>query len=220
MEKKKHKGLFQARRERRIERRRQEIMEAAAEVFAERGYANTTTKEIALTADVSEGTLYNYFSSKRDILLAIVDEQQNAIEKMLASVGQLENQEDIVSLVYQSLNSFLTRLPFTRAVLTEAWVDDDILQEFVMARLQRIARLVQTFIAKCVNAGFFRPFDAALVTPMVIGMFLMPITPALRGVAPPPTPEELRALVESAVSILLEGLRVHTSEEWQAGSEE
>ena len=53
MEKKKHKGPFQARRERRIERRRQEIMEAAAQVFAERGYANATTKEIALVADLA-----------------------------------------------------------------------------------------------------------------------------------------------------------------------
>lgn len=220
MEKKKHKGLFQARRERRIERRRQEIMEAAAQVFAERGYANTTTKEIALTADVSEGTLYNYFNSKRDILLAIVDEQQGAIEKTLASVGRLENQEDIVTLVYYALNSFLTRLPFTRAALAEAWVDDTILQEFVTTRLQRVTQLVQAFIAECVTAGFFRPFDPALITPMVIGMFLMPITPALRGIAPPPTPEELHHLVEAAVSLLLDGLRVQTSEELRVRSEE
>jgi hypothetical protein len=108
-------------------------------------------------------------------------------------VGRLEKQEDIVTLVYYALNSFLTRLPFTRAALAEAWVDDNILQEFVTTRLQRITQLVQAFIAECVTAGFFRPFDPALTTPMVIGMFLMPISPALRGIAPPPTPENCRS---------------------------
>ena len=57
------------RRERQAELLKKEILEAALEVFKEYGYEKATTKKIAERAEVSEGTLYNYFENKRDILL-------------------------------------------------------------------------------------------------------------------------------------------------------
>jgi len=57
------------RKERQAELLRKEILKAALEVFKEYGYEKATTKKIAEKAEVSEGTLYNYFENKRDILL-------------------------------------------------------------------------------------------------------------------------------------------------------
>jgi AcrR family transcriptional regulator len=59
------------RRERQAELLKKEILEAALEVFKECGYEKATTKKIAERAEVSEGTLYNYFENKRDILLSL-----------------------------------------------------------------------------------------------------------------------------------------------------
>ena len=56
--------LSTSRRERRIANRRTLILEAAARLFAEKGFHRTTTRDIAEAADVSEGTLYNYFENK------------------------------------------------------------------------------------------------------------------------------------------------------------
>lgn len=61
------------RRERRIERNRNMIMDAAIDIIAEKGFKNTTTREIAETADMAEGTLYNYFKNKDDILMSITE---------------------------------------------------------------------------------------------------------------------------------------------------
>ena len=55
----------QGRRQRRIARRRQHILAAAARVFASKGLTQATTKAIADEADVAEGTLYNYFKNKK-----------------------------------------------------------------------------------------------------------------------------------------------------------
>lgn len=52
--------------------RREQIIEAAFEVFSEKGFAAGTTAEIARTAGVSEGTIYNYFTSKRELFIAII----------------------------------------------------------------------------------------------------------------------------------------------------
>ncbi len=54
------------------ERREQEIIQAAAELFANQGFHETSTRKIAEAAGVSEGTVFNYFSNKNELLTAII----------------------------------------------------------------------------------------------------------------------------------------------------
>jgi AcrR family transcriptional regulator len=56
-------------RERQREAARGHVAGAAGPLFLEKGYAGTTTKAIAAAAGVSEGTVYNYFGSKPEVLL-------------------------------------------------------------------------------------------------------------------------------------------------------
>jgi AcrR family transcriptional regulator len=56
-----------------VRARREQIVEAATRVFAEKGFRRATTREVARAAGVSEGTIYNYFEDKDAILLAILD---------------------------------------------------------------------------------------------------------------------------------------------------
>ena len=50
---------------------RSQLLDAAAAVFVERGYAGATTKEIAGRAGVSEGTIYRHFADKRELFGAV-----------------------------------------------------------------------------------------------------------------------------------------------------
>ncbi len=53
------------------EQRKQDILEAALQLFAHTGYSATKIEQIAKKAGTSKGLVYNYFQSKEDILLAI-----------------------------------------------------------------------------------------------------------------------------------------------------
>jgi len=55
--------------------KRSVILDAALKTFVKRGYPETRVSEIAAEARVAEGTLYNYFQSKEDLLLALFDEK-------------------------------------------------------------------------------------------------------------------------------------------------
>ncbi len=57
----------------RLEQRESDILEAATRLFSEQGFHSTSTKKIAATAGVSEGTLFHYFSTKNALLTAILD---------------------------------------------------------------------------------------------------------------------------------------------------
>ncbi|MFW6114037.1 MAG: TetR/AcrR family transcriptional regulator [Actinomycetota bacterium] len=54
--------------------KKQRILQAAVEAFSEKGYTEVTISEIASRADVSKGTIYEYFENKEDVLLSISEE--------------------------------------------------------------------------------------------------------------------------------------------------
>jgi AcrR family transcriptional regulator len=62
-------------RRRRKEARPDELIDAALELFVERGFAATRAEDVAHRAGVSKGTLYLYFSSKEDLLRAVIRER-------------------------------------------------------------------------------------------------------------------------------------------------
>jgi AcrR family transcriptional regulator len=198
----------EGRRQRRIARRKREILTSAARVFAKKSYAKTTTKEIADEADIAEGTLYNYFRGKRDILLAIANESERLMEQVLLESEGLQDREAVVRLFEKGLDIFETQLSFFRTLFIEAWLDDDILQEFALAQLERFHRRLEAYIADHIDAGILRPVDPSLCARMALGMFAALVLPVLRGAEPPPAPGERRALAEAVVDILLDGMRV------------
>ncbi len=198
----------ESRRQRRFVRRREEILDVAARVFAEKGYNDTKITEIAEALDIADGTLYNYFDSKRDVLLSIINKVKSETKALEQEIGELETRDDLVVMLAKTYDVLIAHLPFTRTLLMEAWADDAILQEYVADHLGRIGQRMHGFIVSRVDAGDFRPIDPALATQMVLGMFSAPVLPAVRGVTSPPSPEQCRVLAETAVDLLLDGIRV------------
>ena len=61
------------------ESRRQQIMDAALELFAQQGYANCSIAQLASHSDISKGLMYNYFESKEALLVAIIEDGMREI---------------------------------------------------------------------------------------------------------------------------------------------
>src|SRR5688572_25114398 len=66
-------------RERQRADRHRRILEAAAALFRQSGYEGTKIEAIAAAAEVSVGTIYNYYRNKGDILVAIVSMEVNEV---------------------------------------------------------------------------------------------------------------------------------------------
>jgi AcrR family transcriptional regulator len=77
-------------RERSKARRRQAIIKAAYELFAERGYDATTIVDIAAAAEVAPRTVAMYFPAKRDIALSRLDEAMGGLTDAMRSRGPQE----------------------------------------------------------------------------------------------------------------------------------
>lgn len=66
-----------------IEKRREQIVEAAVTLFIRKGFHKTTTREIARASGFSIGTLYEYIQSKEDVLYLVCDAIHNEMENRL-----------------------------------------------------------------------------------------------------------------------------------------
>ncbi|MBL7226209.1 MAG: TetR/AcrR family transcriptional regulator [Desulfobacteraceae bacterium] len=72
-----------SRKEREYRRHRQEILEAALEIFSEKGFHNVSMNEIALKAEFAVGTMYKFFENKEDLYKALVLEQADKFHRTL-----------------------------------------------------------------------------------------------------------------------------------------
>ena len=68
--------------------RRAAIQEAAAVVFAEKGYTGATTAEICRAAGIGSGTLFHYFGDKRSIMISFIAEDHVANDELIASLDE------------------------------------------------------------------------------------------------------------------------------------
>jgi AcrR family transcriptional regulator len=87
-----------SRKERERQQHRQEILSAALQLFAEKGFHNVSMQEVAAAAEFATGTLYNFFSSKEDLffelLLVTAEESLRVILPALEGHG---NERDRLS---------------------------------------------------------------------------------------------------------------------------
>ena len=195
----------QTRRERRIERQRKTIMDAAAELFAQKGYQATTTRDIADSVDIGESTLYGYFSSKKDILQAILSEQAAMVDALLVHLIELDDLQSFVDLVDLLMEKILSRTVYNRVLIAEAWTDDDILQSYVILRWHPVMQTLKDFISMKIAKGIFRPIEPGIGARMIVGSFVAAILPVLRGVEPAPSSEQRHQLATMIVETLSNG---------------
>jgi AcrR family transcriptional regulator len=157
------------RREREKLRHRQEILDAALDLFSESGYHSVSMQEIAEKAEFAVGTLYNFFSNKEDLYKALMLSKAQAFNDVL--VRPLEEEKDPLDAIkrYVSIrwDLFSTNLSVWRLYYAEtqgasfnlkSGVDNDLLEIYD----QRIEKLVSVFVSG-VQKKTFRDLDPYLM---------------------------------------------------------
>ena len=96
--------------------RRKQILDAATQVFAEKGFHRATVKEIARVAGIADGTIYTYFASKTEVLLGILHRLNESTEREQQLTPEHE----------QDLRSFFTT--YLRQRMALLWPNAEVFQ--------------------------------------------------------------------------------------------
>lgn len=109
--------------------RQRQILEAAVTVFAEKGYHRATIKDIARTAGIADGTIYNYFKNKQDIMLNIVTQMAKINDLMddIVSAAETMTLSQMLDMIFRNrLQVLRVNLPMTRAIFPQIIIDPDL----------------------------------------------------------------------------------------------
>jgi AcrR family transcriptional regulator len=203
---------------RRKEARPNEIVEAALNVFAEKGFAAARLDDIAAQAGVSKGALYLYFETKQDLFRAVV---RQAISPNLDQVEAAVTAADIpfsllVRGFYARMLSMLTTTRIgavAKMVIGESRNFPDLAQVWHDELVSRAVALMSGVIVRAQAKGEVRPGDPRLHAFSLVGPILLGVlwTEVFTPVGAQPV--DLAQLVNQHADTVLAGLLVHPASE-------
>ena len=151
----------------------QKILEAAIDVFSEKGFSGATTSEIAKRAGVAEGTIFHYFKVKKDILRSILIQMISlagepviieGVGKILLDTGNKDLREVLKSFINDRLQLIESLFPMIKIVITEALYHEDIREAFLENVTSRGVEIFTIFHRQMVERGLIRKDVDALAT--------------------------------------------------------
>jgi AcrR family transcriptional regulator len=151
------------------EQRRAEIVQAALDLFTERGYHDTGVADIASRLRMSHGTFYRYFESKRHVLEHLVDEVAARIQIALGAgnaaglAGTIDEYRDQVAAIVDDLFRLVHDDPrIGRLLLFEATGVDAAMTDKVLGLIDKLRAVTAGYLRHGIEAGFL-PTDLDVV---------------------------------------------------------
>ncbi len=155
------------------EQRRKEIIRAAMEVFARKGFSGSTTRRIAESAGISEAMIYSHFENKEDLYAAIIDEKLKRNEQLFFPVEAMRNKDDrqvFTTIVSNFLHHHSGDTTFMRLLLFSALEDHELARMFMAGPMTRFFTHLGDYIQQRCDDGAFRPINPVMAARSLLGM--------------------------------------------------
>jgi AcrR family transcriptional regulator len=155
-----------------VEDRRDQIIEAAMDVFARKGFTRATNKDIAQEAGITTGLIYYYFESKEALLKAIIETRSPAQLMTTLPPQALELPPEIFlrMIILRALSIIEGEqfIQFIRMLLPEI-VHDPELAPITASIIQRVLKFIGAYFDKQMLKGTLRRLDSELTAQIAIG---------------------------------------------------
>lgn len=160
--------------------RRSQILDAAARIFPKKGYLETTVQDIINEAGISSPTLYNYFDSKEEIFLALIERISflDVIHNLTSLMDEREDLtvNDIRAILIQTAQSFLTTHTKNRDLvflfISESRRFPSVGEHYCRNLIQPIEELLGEFLQTQVQRGILPEFNVRISIHGFFGMLL------------------------------------------------
>jgi len=183
-------------------RRRKEIFNASVHLFLDKGFNETSMREIAEAAGIGKSTLYDYFPSKDDILLSFMEDELENLTKRGEEIARQDvgAQEKLRQIMFDYMDYLAAQEDFYMKLSLEV----QRLAQQSLARIQvkrhAYQDLIRSVIEEGIQEGCFRAVDPLLATRII----LTALTPAVYTTRPVQSRQQM---MDDAFTLLLKGLQ-------------
>ena len=162
------------------EETKQRILKTTIETISEKGYAPATTKEIAEKAGVSEGTIFKYYGSKKDLLREIVDKTirefrdysvKEAIPEVFAGTEDGSPKELLIKLMKERAEFFREHNKAMQVIIQETMIDESIRDTFRREVWSEMTRVSGKIFDRGKELGEFKDVENRTARRIIFGSF-------------------------------------------------
>lgn len=164
--------------------RRQQILEAALDVFADEGFEGATTKAIAARADVTHGLIYFYFPSKEDLFGAACELQANVVLEELERTIEDDVDENAEVVLRRAITRLVEAVAAPRTislfrVVSRTYMHGrlcgeagDATRERMRTFSERVVRGLRAYLERQCLLGRLRPVDTNLTAQILMSTII------------------------------------------------
>jgi TetR/AcrR family fatty acid metabolism transcriptional regulator len=186
--------------------RKEQILQAAERVFAQKGYQEATVADVAREAKVSEATIYEYFPSKEELLFLIPGATARRGKEKLEHVLQFirSSADKIRAFVFDHLNFYQNHPDYASVAMLILKSNRKFLETEAYKDVQELSRVLFQIIKEGMVSGEFRSgIDPYLIRSAILGTIEhLVIRQVLLG-----KPKNLVELVDPLSDMILGGIR-------------
>ena len=196
---------------RRKEARPEEILSAALEVFADRGFAATKLEDVARKAGVTKGTIYLYFANKealfkaliRQTIVPVIAKGEAVAQAFTGSAGDLF--ERLIREYWRVVGeTALASIP--RLMIAEAGNFPELARFYYQEVVTRGHRLMEGVLARGIKAGDFKKVDLAIATKLGMAPLLHAVVARKAFAAYMPEGFDVPSYLDTHIELFLHGI--------------
>lgn len=202
------------------EARRAQILDAAARVFAEKGFHRATTREVAEEAGLSEGTIYYYFDSKTALVVGIMARLAAAVTPSFYVAEAPEDVREFYVAVFRQRQEFVKEnREMLHALLSELLTNRELRDQYRKELVAPFLSQLEEHIGSLADQGQIRDLDVALAARFIaaVNVGLLGLYILGEPVVAAEWEDSGGSLAETLTSFLIDGL-ANTAAEQEKGA--
>lgn len=192
-----------------VEDRREQILEVALQVFAEKGFDRATNKDIAQAAGVTSGLIYHYFESKEELLKAIFKEHspRHLLDTLPHDVAHLPPDVFLRQVAYQILTIVESEpyIQLSKIFLSQVHHHSK-MATIGFSAMREVLTLLEGYVESQMEQGVLRRTDPSLVIQLFGGSIMAMMIRRHLLHDPLALQYTQEQIVEGAVTLTLQGL--------------
>ncbi len=186
---------------------RTRILQAAQRLFAAKGFEGTTTRELAETAGVAEGTLFRHFANKKAILVEVATSGWvDILTDLLTELSEMGSYKAIAQVMRRRMWNLQKNADIMRVCFMEVQFHPDLRDRIQTEVIDKMTEVAEAFFQTAIDKGIYRQMDAKLGAKVFLGLFAIAGFSDNTLIDPNASPQEMQKMAEGLADIFLNGV--------------
>ena len=183
------------------------ILQAALQLFATRGYDGTTTKDLAKSAGVAEGTLFRHFSNKKAILIEVATAGWvDILTDLLTELSEMGSYKAVSQVMRRRMLNMQKNRNLMQVCFVEAQYHPELRETIQSEVINKMTDVAEAFFETAMEKGIYRRMNPKIVAKVFLGIFAIAGFSEETIMNPDASPQAMQEMAEGISDIFLRGV--------------